>query len=93
MSDEGFDVDGIYDPKGLEAALHRAARHGARDALKEIGLGEPDSGEKVRELLNWLDTVKILKRGFFQTTVRIFTASFWILMLGGILSYIKDHIK
>lgn len=75
----------------LEAMLHRAARHGARDALREIGLGDKTAGEDIKELRDWLSNVRVFKKVFEETTAKVFTAGFWIVLLGGIVAYFKEH--
>lgn len=75
----------------LEAMLHRAARHGARDALREIGLGDSNAGEDVRELRDWLSNVKIFRRVFKETTAKVFTAGFWLVLTAGVVAYFREH--
>jgi len=77
----------------LEAMLHRAARHGARDALREIGLGDSNAGEDIAELRDWLGNMRGVRRAFRETTVKVFTGAFWLILAGGIIQYIREHLK
>lgn len=71
----------------FEECLRRAARHGARDALKEIGLGDESAGNDVRELRSWLESMRVWKDTAWKTTARVFTLAFWGTLLAGIAHY------
>ncbi|NIW97185.1 MAG: hypothetical protein GWN13_02860, partial [Phycisphaerae bacterium] len=73
-------------------SIEEAAEKGAQKALERIGLGDECAGDDIKEIRSWLDTFRVIKRGFTQTTVRIFTAAFWVLLLGGLISYIAKKL-
>lgn len=88
--DKGGPLDSIVN---FEECLRRAARHGARDALKEIGLGDENAGEDIKELRAWLESLHVWKDTAWRTTARVFTLAFWAVLLAGLLHWAKEHVK
>lgn len=79
--------------KKEEEILKRIAKRGARAALIEIGLDDRRAGEDIRELREWLSNFRLIKREFKQTTVKLFTTGFWLVLLAGTLTWLSKNIK
>ena len=62
-------------PEELEAMLDRAARRGACEALKSIGLHDENATGDIRELRNLLDTYRETRKGVWSTIVKFLTVA------------------
>ena len=62
-------------PEELEAMLDRAARRGAKEALKSIGLSDEDAHKDLHELRSILEAYRDTKKSIWQTAVRISTVA------------------
>ena len=62
-------------PEELEAMLDRAARRGAKEALKSIGLSDEDAHKDLHELRSMLEAYRDTKKSIWQTAVRISTVA------------------
>lgn len=62
-------------PEELEAMLDRAARRGAREALKSIGLSDDDAHKDLHEMRNLLEAYRDTKKSIWTTVVRISTVA------------------
>jgi hypothetical protein len=71
----------------LEILLTRAARDGARAALKEIGLSDKSAASDVRELRSLLDAYRLAKRTVLHTSLQLVT----IAVLGAVLAWVGLH--
>ena len=60
-------------PEELEAMLDRAARRGAKEALRSIGLHDENATGDIRELRNLLDTYRETRKGVWSTIVKFLT--------------------
>ena len=62
-------------PEELEDMLDRAARRGAREALKALGLQDEDAHKDLHELRSILEAYRDTKKSIWQTAVRISTVA------------------
>ena len=62
-------------PEELEAMLDRAARRGAREALKSLGLQDDDAHKDLLEMRTLLEAYRDTKKSIWQTAVRISTVA------------------
>ena len=60
-------------PEELEAMLDRAAKRGAKAALRDIGLHDDDASDDIRELRTLLDTYRETRKGVWSTIVKFLT--------------------
>jgi hypothetical protein len=57
----------------LELLIDRAAKKGAREALRDIGLYDDDARDDVKEIRSLLEAWRDTKRTVGQTVARFFT--------------------
>ena len=62
-------------PEELEAMLDRAARRGAREALKSLGLQDDDAHKDLHEMRGLLEAYRDTKNSIWSTVVRISTVA------------------
>ena len=62
-------------PEELEAMLDRAAKRGAKEALRDIGLHDEDAHRDINELRNLLDTYRETRKGVWSTIVKFLTVA------------------
>jgi len=62
-------------PEELEAMLDRAARRGAREALKSLGLQDDDAHKDLHEMRTLLEAYRDTKKSIWSTVVRISTVA------------------
>ena len=62
-------------PEELESMLDRAARRGAREALKSLGLQDDDAHKDLLEMRTLLEAYRDTKKSIWQTVVRISTVA------------------
>ena len=62
-------------PEELEAMLDRAARRGAREALKSLGLQDDDAHKDLHEMRTLLEAYRDTKKSIWNTVVRISTVA------------------
>ena len=62
-------------PEELEAMLDRAARRGAKEALKSLGLQDDDAHKDLHEMRNLLEAYRDTKKSIWSTVVRISTVA------------------
>ena len=67
----------------LELMIDRAAKKGAREALKDIGLYDDDARDDVREIRSLLEAWRDTKRTVGQTVARFFTMALLTLLAAG----------
>jgi hypothetical protein len=60
-------------PEELEAMLDRAARRGAKEALRSIGLLDDDAHKDITEMRGLLEAYRDTKKSVWTTIVRITT--------------------
>lgn len=59
----------------LEAMLDRAAKKGATEALRELGLQDDDAASDIREMRSLLDAWRLTKKSIWSTTVKMGTVA------------------
>ena len=59
----------------LEAMLDRAAKKGAAQALRELGLQDESAATDLREMRSLLDAWRLTKKSIWATTVKMGTVS------------------
>jgi len=62
-------------PDELEDMLDRAARRGAKEALKSLGLQDDDARKDLHEMRNLLEAYRDTKKSIWSTVVRISTVA------------------
>jgi len=62
-------------PEELEAMLDRAARRGACEALKSMGLEDEDAHKDILEMRTLLEAYRDTKKSIWNTVVRISTVA------------------
>jgi 2-iminoacetate synthase ThiH len=62
-------------PEELEAMLDRAARRGACEALKSLGLNDDDAQKDLHEMRTLLEAYRDTKKSIWSTIVRISTVA------------------
>ena len=62
-------------PEELEVMLDRAARRGAREALKSLGLQDEDAHKDIHEMRTLLEAYRDTKKSIWSTAVRITTVA------------------
>ncbi len=73
----------------FEVLLERAAERGARRALKDVGLEEPDAAEDLRELRRLLSALRLARTTAFQTGVRLATTALLLALMAGVAIKLK----
>jgi hypothetical protein len=59
----------------IEAMLDRAAKKGASQALREIGLQDEDAASDIKEMRSLLDAWRLTKKSIWSTTVKMGTVA------------------
>jgi len=59
----------------LEAMLDRAARRGAREALKSLGLQDEEAHKDIVEMRNLLEAFRDTKKSIWNTAVKLSTVA------------------
>ena len=62
-------------PEELEAMLDRAAKKGASEALRSLGLHDEDAANDLRDMRNLLDAWRMTKKSIWSTTVKMGTVA------------------
>jgi len=62
-------------PEELEDMLDRAARRGAKEALKSLGLQDDDAHKDLLEMRTLLEAYRDTKKSIWTTVVRISTVA------------------
>jgi len=73
--------------------IKQLTKEGALEALAELGLAGDGVVEDIKAIRGWLDGYRLVKRTAIQTTIKMLTLSFWILMIGGVLAWLNTHLK
>ena len=68
----------------LEAMLDRAARRGAKEALRSIGLLDDDTHKDITEMRSLLEAWRDTRKGIWTTVVKITTV--------GVLTFIAGAV-
>jgi len=62
-------------PEQLEEMLDRAAKRGASQALRELGLQDETAATDLREMRSLLDAWRLTKKSIWATTVKMGTVA------------------
>jgi len=68
----------------LELLLDRAAKRGAQEALKSIGLSDENAYQDMKEVRNLLDAWRATKQTVGQTIARVVTTALLTALAAGI---------
>ena len=71
-------------PDELEAMLDRAARRGAKEALRSIGLLDDDAHRDITEMRSLIEAWRDTRKAFWTTTVRVSTVAVLTLIAGAV---------
>jgi hypothetical protein len=71
-------------PDELEAMLDRAARRGAKEALRSIGLLDDDAHKDITEMRSLLEAWRDTRKSIWSTTTRIITAAVLTFIAGAV---------
>lgn len=76
MTTESYHVTSVtLTAEQLEDMLDRAAKRGAKQALRELGLQDDDAPSDIRELRSLLDTYRDTRKGVWSTVVKFLTVA------------------
>lgn len=73
----------------FEELLARAAEHGARRALADVGLDGEDAAHDIRELRGLLEAFNAAKHTAWQTVIRLVTTGFLLALVAGAVIKLK----
>ena len=62
-------------PEELEAMLDRAAKKGATEALRSLGLQDEDAAGDIRDMRSLIDAWRMTKKSIWSTTVKLGTVA------------------
>ena len=68
----------------IEVLIDRAAREGAKQALRNIGLSDEEAYDDVKELRSLLETWRDTKKTVGQTIARMFTTALLAALATGV---------
>ncbi len=78
-------------PDDLEDLLESAAKRGASQALREVGLDDKTSAQDIRDLRHLLSAWRATKKTAVQTATRTLTRAFLLSLLIGVAIKLKLH--
>jgi len=65
----------MFTPEELEDMLDRAAKRGAKAALREVGLHDDDARKDIQEMRSLLEAWRDTRRGVWSTIVKMSTVA------------------
>jgi len=68
----------------LEDMLDRAARRGAKEALRSIGLLDDDAHKDITEMRSLLEAWRDTRKSIWTTTIRIVTTAVLVFIAGAV---------
>lgn len=68
----------------LEAMLDRAARRGAKEALRSIGLLDNDAHKDITEMRSLLEAWRDTRKSIWTTVIRICTTAVLVFIAGAV---------
>jgi hypothetical protein len=68
----------------LERAMANAAKLGAREALRELGLHDETAATDIRSLRGLLDAWRSARKTAYETTVRVVTTGLLAILAAGL---------
>jgi hypothetical protein len=79
-------------PEEFEAMLDRAAKKGARAALEELGLHDPNAEKDIEEIRNLLTSWRDTKKAIWSTVVKVVTVAVLTFIAGAVGFYVKNNV-
>jgi len=73
----------------LEAMLDRAARRGAKEALRSIGLLDDDAHKDITEMRSLLEAWRDTRKSIWNTTIRVATVSVLTFIAGAVWMHLN----
>jgi len=71
-------------PDELEAMLDRAARRGAKEALRSIGLLDDDAHKDITEMRSLLEAWRDTRKSIWSTVIRLITVAVLTFIAGAV---------
>ncbi len=68
----------------LESMLDRAARRGAKEALRSIGLLDDDAHKDITEMRSLLEAWRDTRKSIWTTVIRIITTAVLVFIAGAV---------
>ena len=68
----------------FEAMLERSAKKGAREALREVGLGDENAGSDIHEVRSLLTAWRATKQAIWTQVVKMIVTLLLVAMAGGL---------
>ena len=68
----------------LEAMLDRAARRGAKEALRSIGLLDDDAHRDITEMRSLIEAWRDTRKAFWTTTIKVATVAVLTFIAGAV---------
>ena len=69
----------------LEEMLERAAKAGAINALKSVGLGDEHAGDDIKDMRSWLNAFRMAKSTALKTSVSLITKLILLSIFAGFM--------
>ena len=73
----------------LEEMLDRAARRGAKEALRSIGLLDDDAHKDITEMRSLLEAWRDTRKSIWNTTIRVITVSVLTFIAGAVWMHLN----
>lgn len=73
----------------LEEMLDRAARRGAKEALRSIGLLDDDAHKDITEMRSLLEAWRDTRKSIWNTTIRVATVSVLTFIAGAVWMHLN----
>ena len=89
MTEHRDDGRRILHKDDLKVLLQEAARQGAMNALKSLGLDDEQAAEDIKEIRTWLDIIRQAKTEAMKTAVKLLTTLAVTALLAGIAIKMK----
>ena len=71
-------------PDELEAMLDRAARRGAKEALRSIGLLDDDAHRDITEMRSLIEAWRDTRKSIWTTTIKVTTVAVLTFIAGAV---------
>ena len=71
-------------PDELEAMLDRAARRGAKEALRSIGLLDDDAHRDITEMLSLIEAWRDTRKSIWTTAIKVTTVAVLTFIAGAV---------
>ncbi len=71
-------------PEEIETMLDNAARRGAKEALRSIGLLDDDAARDIIEMRSWLEAGRDTRESVWSTIVKVTTVALLTFIAGAV---------